>query len=240
MHQNYSFIANSSIMVILAGMAILFAMVQSVIFFKMAYKRAKELGFTKSDVIKVVKSSAIFSIVPSLPIILSYMILLPALGRFFPWLRLSVIGSAMYETMVADMAVTSYGYESLAKANFTPDVYGAIMWVATLGIMLSGMTVFILRRYDNKMKELTAKKDGMGSMMGPIMFLGMMATFSAPYLIQVTNIVTMSTIIVSAASMMVLEKISEKATWLKEFAFSLSMIAGMIAASIAANLMGGI
>ena len=39
---------------------------------------------------------------------------------------------------------------------------------------------------------------------------------------------------------MVLEKISEKATWLKEFAFSLSMIAGMIAASIAANLMGGI
>lgn len=240
MHPNYSFVANSNIMLILAAIAIGFAMVQSAIFFKISYKRAKELGFTKYDIMKIVKSSAIFSIVPSLPIILSYMILLPALGRFFPWLRLSVIGSAVYETMVADMAVTAYGYESLAKANFTPDVYGAIMWVATLGIMLSGMTVFILRRYDNKMKELTAKKDGMGSMMGPIMFLGMMATFSAPYLIQVTNLVTMSTIIVSAGSMVILEKLSEKANWLKEFAFSLSMIAGMVAASLAANLMGGI
>ncbi len=240
MSPNYSFISNSSIMFILAGIAIFFAMVQCVIFFKMAYKRAMELGFTKSDIVKVVKSSAIFSIVPSLPIILSYMILLPALGRFFPWLRLSVIGSAVYETMVADMAVKSYGYESLAKANFTPDIYGAIMWVATLGIMLSGMTVLILRKYDNKMKELTSKKDGMGAMIGPIMFLGMMATFSAPYLIDVTNVVTLSAVVISAASMLILEKVSEKVQWLKEFAFSLSMIFGMIAASTAANLIGGI
>ena len=239
MNPNYSFISNSSIMVVLISVAILFAMVQCGIFFRIAYKRARELGFTKSDVAKVVKSSAIFSIVPSLPIILSYMILLPALGRFFPWLRLSVIGSAIYETMVADMAVTAYGFESLTKANFTPDVYGAIMWVATLGIMLSGMTVFILRSYDKKMKQLTSKKDGMGSMIGPIMFLGLMATFSAPYLIQVTNIVTMSTIIVSALAMVALEKLSQKIEWLKEFAFSLSMIAGMIAASLAANLIGG-
>ena len=43
---------------------------------------------------KVVKSSALFSVVPSLPIIISYMILMPVLGKFFAWLRLSVIGSA--------------------------------------------------------------------------------------------------------------------------------------------------
>lgn len=240
MNPNYSFIANSNIMILLAGLAIAFALVQSAIFYNVSYKRALELGFSKEDVVKVVKSSAIFSIIPSLPIILSYMILLPALGRFFPWLRLSVIGSAVYETMVADMAVTAYGYEGLAKANFTPDVYGAIMWVATLGIMLSGMTVFLLRSYDNKMKEITAREGGMGSLIGPIMFLSMMATFSAPYLIQVGNLVTMSTIIVSALSMILLEKISEKVSWLKEFAFSLSMIAGMAAASLTAYITGGL
>lgn len=240
MSANYSFVSNSSIMFILIAIAISFALVQCGIFFRMAYKRALELGFTKEDVIKVVKSSAIFSVVPSLPIILSYMILLPALGRYFPWLRLSVIGSAVYETMVANMAVTAYGYESLAQANFTPDVYGAILWVATLGIMLSGMTVFLLKPYDKKMKELTTKEGGMGNLIGPIMFLGLMATFSAPYLIQVTNIVTMSTIIVSALAMFVLEKIADKTPWLKEFTFSLSMIAGMIAASMAASLLGGI
>ena len=29
--------------------------------------------------------------------------LVPLLGRYFPWLRLSVVGSATYETMVANV-----------------------------------------------------------------------------------------------------------------------------------------
>ena len=63
-------------------------LVQAVVFFRVAWKRALELGLTRQELMKVVKSSAVFSIVPSLPIIISYMILLPALGKFFPWLRL--------------------------------------------------------------------------------------------------------------------------------------------------------
>lgn len=123
-------------MAVLCGAAILFVLVQSALFFRMAQKRALELGITSSDIKKVVKSSAIFSVIPSLPIIISYMILLPALGKFFPWLRLSVIGSASYETMAANMAVTSYGFAGLGVSNFTPEVYGAIAWVVTLGLSL--------------------------------------------------------------------------------------------------------
>lgn len=240
MNPNYSFISNSNIMFILCSAAIVFAMVQCALFFKLAYKRAIELGFTSSDIKKVVKGSAIFSVIPSLPIIISYMILLPALGKFFPWLRLSVIGSATYETMVANMAVTSYGFEGLGTSDITPDAYGAIMWVVTFGIMLSGLTVLILRKYDNKMKQISTNKGSFGAMIGPIMFLGMMATFSAPYLIDVTNIVSMATMIVSAASFYFLEKLSKKMQFLKEFTFSLSMVLGMLSASIAANITGGI
>lgn len=239
MNSSYSFVSNSTIMAVLCGAAILFVLVQSALFFRMAQKRALELGITSSDIKKVVKSSAIFSVIPSLPIIISYMILLPALGKFFPWLRLSVIGSASYETMAANMAVTSYGFAGLGVSNFTPEVYGAIAWVVTLGMLLSSLSVLVLKKYDNKMKAISSDKNSFGAMVGSIMFMGMMATFSAPYLVDVSNPVSITTIVVSAGSMILLDKLSNKLEALKEFAFSISMVLGMVSACIITNVMGG-
>lgn len=232
MNTIYSFIANSPIMAALCGAAIIFVMIQSAMFFRLAQKRALEIGITKSEISKVIKSSAIFSIIPSLPIIISYMILLPVLGKFFPWLRLSVIGSAAYETMAANMAVTAYGFESLGSANFGPDVFGAIMWVVSFGMMFSSLAVVVLKKYDQKMETLGTGKGSKGALVGSIMFLGMMATLSAPYLINVTNPANVATLIFSAGSMILLDKLSVRFPALKEFAFSLSMISGMAAACI--------
>ncbi len=95
----------------------------------------------KEELKKVVVSSSIFSIVPSLPIFISYMLLVPALGKYFPWLRLSVIGSSSYETMSADMAAKAYGYSGISSANFTSDVFAAITWTVTFGILLSNLSV---------------------------------------------------------------------------------------------------
>ena len=104
MDKLYSNVANSPVMAIFCGLAILVVLVQAVVFFRVAWRQALEMGLSKADLMKVVKSSAVFSVVPSLPIIISYMILLPALGKIFPWLRLSVIGSATYETLAASIA----------------------------------------------------------------------------------------------------------------------------------------
>lgn len=236
MNKQYSFVANSNIMFLVCGLAILVVLVQAAIFFRMAWKEALRVGFTKSDLLKVVKSSSIFSIVPSLPIIISYMILLPALGKFFPWLRLSVIGSATYETMAANMAVTSYGFESLGSADFSPDVFGSIMWVVTLGVFLSSMSALILKKYDKKMQTITSNKKSFGALVPNIMFLGMMATLAAPYLVDVKNIVSMSTIVVSAVVMIAMDYLAKKWKPLKEFAFSLSMISGMAMACLVTSL----
>ena len=162
MDKLYSYVANSPVMFIFCALAILVVLVQAVIFFRTAWKRALEMGFTKGELMKVVKSSAIFSIVPSLPIIISYMILLPALGKFFPWLRLSVIGSATYETLAANMAVTSFGFDSLGSADFSPDVFGSLLWVVTLGVFLSSLSALLLRRFDTKMQSVTADTNSFG------------------------------------------------------------------------------
>lgn len=232
MNKLYSYVANSSIMVLFCGLAIIVVLIQAVIFFRIGWKRALVLGFTKEELKRVVKSSAIFSIVPSLPILISYVILLPALGKFFPWLRLSVIGSAAYETMVANMAVTSFGFDSLGNADFEPEIFGALLWVVTLGVFLSSMTVLVLKKYDSKMQSITSEGNSFGGAIPNIMFLGMMATLSAPYLTDVTNIPSILTIASSAAAMITMNKIGEKHKTVKEFAFSSSMIVGMTTACI--------
>lgn len=240
MGESYSFISNSGWMVVLCGIVICFVMVQSALFLKSAWKRSEEIGISISDRKKIVKSSALFSIVPSLPILISYVILMPALGRFFPWLRLSVIGSATYETMSANMAVTAAGYDSISSGDFGPDTYVMIMWAVTLGIMLSSLAVLILKRYDKKLESLNAGNKKLGTMITSVMFLGMMATFSAPYLVDYKNVVAVATMILSAGSMYLLERVAKKWKSLKEFSFAMSMIVGMTGACIVSNLMGGI
>ena len=232
MDKLYSHVANSPAMAIFCGLAILVVLVQAAVFFRVAWKQALEMGLSKADLMKVVKSSAVFSIVPSLPIIISYMILLPALGKFVPWLRLSVIGSATYETLAANMAVTSFGFDSLGSADFSPDVFGSLLWVVTLGVFLSSLSALLLRRFDSKMQSVTTNPNSFGKVIPNIMFLGMMATLSAPYLADVTNIPSMAAIVVSALVMIGLNAVGKRAPVLKEFAFSLSMIAGMAAACL--------
>lgn len=232
MSEGYSFISNSSAMLILCGLAIAAVLVQSAIFMRTAWKRALELGFTRGELKRVVKSSAIFSIIPSLPILISYVILLPALGKYFPWLRLSVIGSASYETMAANAAVASYGYEGLGNVEFAPEVYGAIMWVLTLGMLLSSLSVLILKKYDKKMKQISENKNSFGALVPSIMFLGMMASFSAPYLADIEDIAAIGAIAVSAGCMILLNRVSGNCRPLKEFAFPVSMVAGMAAACL--------
>lgn len=239
MDKLYSFVANSSVMAIFCGLAIVVVLIQAVVFFRTSWRRALEFGMTKSDLMKVVKSSAVFSIVPSLPIIISYMILLPSLGKFFPWLRLSVIGSATYETLAANMAVTSFGFESLGSADFSPDVFGSLLWVVTLGISLSSLSSLLLKKYDVKMQSVTTgSSNSFGKVIPNIMFLGMMATLSAPYLVDVTNFPSVAAIAVSACVMIGLGNLGKRVPALKEFAFSLSMIAGMAAACLVAAVVG--
>lgn len=240
MSEIYSFISNSVPMAVLCGIVIIFVMVQSALFFRAAWRRSEEIGISKADRKKIVKSSALFSIVLSLPIIISYVILMPALGRFFPWLRLSVIGSATYETMAANMAVTAAGYDSISGGDFPAETYVMIMWAVTLGIMLSSLAVLILKKYDKKMQTISAGNKALGTMITSVMFLGMMATFSAPYIVDYKNVVAILTILISAGTMFLLEYLSGKWKTLKEFSFAVSMIAGMAGACVISNVMGGI
>ena len=68
-----------------------------------------EIGLKQSQLKKGLKTGITISIMPTLPVLLVLFSLTPLLGIPLPWLRLSVIGSAYYETYAATTALSCLG-----------------------------------------------------------------------------------------------------------------------------------
>lgn len=229
----YLKVANGLPMAILCGITILIVLVQPAIMSIMAWKRGKELGLTTDDMKKTVKSSAVFSIIPSLPIIVSYLVLVPALGRFFPWLRLSVVGSAAYETMVANMAANAFGYETIFNTNLPIAVFLNILFIVSIGIIGGNIfNLIFLKAYDKKVKQIKSSNAALVPILTGAMFVALYGVFSAPTLTNTSNPVGIASFLAAGAAAVGINKAAQKHPKLKEFALSLSLIAGMIAACI--------
>ena len=78
-----------------------YIMAFSVVYLLKARKRALEMGITKKEINDIIKSSLIFSIVPSLSIVIGLVALAASLGTIWAWWRLSVIGSLSFATQIA-------------------------------------------------------------------------------------------------------------------------------------------
>ena len=226
-------LANSSTMAILCGITILIVLLQPVLFIFAAVKRAKELNMPKEELKEAATSSAVFSIIPSLPIIISYLILVPSLGRYFPWLRLSVVGSASYETMAANMAAEAFGLESISVPDIPVDVFVCIVFVVTVGILGGNIfNVFFLKTYDKKVESLKTKNAKLVPVITTAMFLGLYGTMSAPHITNFTNIPAGTAIAGAGIAALIFDRLARKVKRLKEFAFPLSMIVGMLASCV--------
>ncbi len=226
-------LANSSTMAILCGITILIVLLQPVLFIFAAVKRAKELNMPKEELKEAATSSAVFSIIPSLPIIISYLILVPSLGRYFPWLRLSVVGSASYETMAANMAAEAFGLESISVPDIPVDVFVCIVFVVTVGILGGNIfNVFFLKTYDKKVESLKTKNAKLVPVITTAMFLGLYGTMSAPHITNFTNIPAVTAIAGAGIAALIFDRLARKVKRLKEFAFPLSMIVGMLASCV--------
>ena len=92
-------IINSPLLLTLVIIGLLYIVGFSLVYLKKACKRCIELGITKEEIKKVIKSSCVFSIVPSLSIVVGLFVLISVLGTVWSWWRLSVIGSLSYETI---------------------------------------------------------------------------------------------------------------------------------------------
>ncbi len=224
----YLDVANGNLMYLLAAAVILFVLVQSVVFLIAAWKRGVDIGIDKRKMLEAVKSSAVFSIVPSLPIIISLIALSPILGMPFSWLRLSIVGSASYELIAAEIGAKSMGVGKLGSEGYTAQVFSNSMWVMSIGIIWGLlMCILFLKKYLSKISKVHTTDSKWAEIMVNALFFGMLSVFLGRPV--VAGGIQLLVLVSSAAIMLIITYLGKKLRqqWIHDFSLAISMIAGM-------------
>ena len=107
---------NSAPMYAICGGIIAFVAAVCIVFMVRAYRAGIAMGMDPVKLKRAITSSATFSVLPSVGILLGVIALSGSLGTPWPWLRLSVIGALHYETQVAQAAAEAVGIGGLSAA----------------------------------------------------------------------------------------------------------------------------
>lgn len=241
---------NSVPMYLICGVIILFVALICIIFLIRAYRAGKAIGMDVTKMKRTMISSATFSLLPSVGILLGVIALSGSLGTPWPWLRLSVIGALHYETQVAQAAAEQVGMTTLSAAEMTPSSFATIALLMSICIMWGMvLSVFLNKKYT---KKLTANKSteeaGFGDLAMTAMFIGLVSTYIGRYIGGFVSekglftfrgdfiplIVLAVSALVMAFFVFLIEK--KKKAWVDSFSIAGSMIAGMAAAVLAGLL----
>ncbi len=149
---DYLSAVNSMPFYLIVAAVLTFVVAMCVIFLVKSYKAGISIGMDPKDLKKVMTSSATFTLLPSISILLGVVALSGSLGVPLSWLRLSVIGSLQYELNVADIAAKAYGLLGLRVDQMSVEAFITIALVMTAGI-LGGLfcSIFFLKSYLNKL-----------------------------------------------------------------------------------------
>jgi len=218
----------------IAAIIIATVIIIAIVFLRKAMARAKEIGMPDSVVKKTVRVSAVFSIVPSIPIAIGLAAMVPLLGVALPWIRLSVIGSVQYELFAAQSAATVTG--AAGGGLLGPEAFNTAAWIMTLSI-ISGpvFCIFLLKKYENGLEKLKKKDEHWADVLVTAIFMGLIGTIGGQQIAK--GGIFLITLAVSAAIMIVCGLLVRKkdVKWLEGFALPISMIGSLAVAFVLAT-----
>ncbi len=232
---------NSAPIYLICGGIIAFVAVVCVIFMIRAYRAGAKMGMNKTLLKRAITSSATFSLLPSISILLGVIALSGSLGTPWPWLRLSVIGALHYETQVAQAAAEQVGMSTLSSAEMTPAGFATIALLMSVCIMWGMLlSVFFNKRYLKKIGGNTSGGGGFGDMAMTAMFIGLVSAYIGSYIggfVSGNGLFSFGgkwmplvVVAVSGAVMAGFVALGKKHEWVESFSIAVSMIAGMSAA----------
>ena len=223
-------IISSPLLLTLIIIGLLYIVGFSIVYLKKAYAHCLELGISKEDVMTVIKSSLVFSIVPSLSIVVGLFALISVLGTVWSWWRLSVIGSLSYESLISSSVASTLGFATNAEMldNATGRQFGVVMILMSIG-MLSGFA--ILLPFGKKMSMSVNKTEGTSNwkyVLSGVFMLCLFAVYIPVLLIgdTVQAAVMITGLIIAVVLGILARKPGLK--WLNDFIMAFSMIGGMI------------
>ena len=233
---------NAGVLYLLVAAVLTFITIMCVVFLVKSYRAGIKIGMDKEVLKKTIISSATFTLLPSISILLGVVALSGTLGVPFSWLRLSVIGSLQYELNVAAMAAESIGLSGLVLDELSVGAFVTIALVMSVGI-LGGLffTLFFLKKYLKKIqsqpKKESTEKPGFGAHATTAMFVGLCAAYIGSYIGKVipregSDVMPLLVAVVAAAAMAVFEYLIQKKgkAGLENFSLAASMLIAMVAA----------
>ncbi|HAE91608.1 MAG TPA: DUF5058 domain-containing protein, partial [Tissierella sp.] len=213
---DYLKVANSFPMWLAAGLAISLALFQAIIFAKKSYSTGKEIGLTEEQMKSAIKSSFITSLGPSFVILTGLLSLLVTVGGPMAWMRLSFIGSVMFEMMAAGFGTEAVGVK-MGIDPMTNIAFANAVWTMILGSL--GWIVFSTLTADKMEKVQTKFSKGDKGLLSIISITAMLGSFGS---LVSGHLMAMNKNTIAAlaggAIMLILSPISEKKNikWLKE------------------------
>lgn len=238
----YLGMANSLPLYLVVSAILLFIAAVCLIFIIRSYRAGLRIGMDRKVLNKAITSSAMFTILPSISILLGVIALSGSLGVPISWLRLSVIGNLQYEATVASIAAESMGL-ALDSSVLDMNALVTIMLVMTMGIIWGCvLSIFTLKAYS---KKISSKSPDVEKKSGPsfaswamvAMFIGLCATFLGSYVGRLCvygEAVPVLTAVSAAAVSAVFDYLVRKKgmTGLESFSLALSMLFAMACAVV--------
>jgi len=224
-------IANGGLLWALCSVLIGAVMVQTGVFMRKGWKEALSLGVPKEQLWRTVRASVSVSILPTIPVILILVIMLPIMGFPVPWLRLTIIGSAGYEMMAASLGVAAAG-QAFKPGAFTKEAFASALWVMTVGGSVATLVALcILKPITSAYDKFKATNTKAIALLGVCCLTGVLGAACAQYGTKSTKSAVVAVIsAICAFAMISIAKRVPRLKWLTDFNMALSMIVGMIAA----------
>ncbi|MBR0514901.1 MAG: DUF5058 family protein [Clostridia bacterium] len=175
---------------LVCGVIVAFIAAACVIFMIRAWRAGKALGMDPVRLRRAVTSSATFSILPSIGILLGVLALSGSLGTPWPWLRLSVIGALHYETTVASGAAEMVTGHKLSAETMTTEAFPTVALLMSLCIVVGMiLSVFFTKRYLKRLQaknpagqDLSKSSGGFGDRAMIAMFIGLVSAYLGSYI----------------------------------------------------------
>ena len=224
----------------------LYVLVQSVAALLKARKRAFELAFTKEQVRQTITSSMVFSLAPSVAILIGLVALTKVFGSMIAGMRLATLGAVTYELPAAINVINGVFGRQIGD-TLTPEMVITAVWVMTLGCLPPLVIIpFFFKRMSKGMKQLREKDQTWNQILMDSLFIGMISAFSGYILAPKTpegetpyiSILGIIVFVTSAVLIMVLGFLMKKYKWewLKNYALPVSMIVSMALAILYAGM----
>ena len=228
----FTFNPDSPLIYGLYGAVVVFVVAMSLYYIVRSVRRAKELKMDMGKIKKVISTSVTFSILPAIGIGIGVVTLIGAIGIALPAIRLSVIGSLQYESMMADGAASAIIDGTLSdfiNSNITYQDFVTIATVMTIPIAKTGGG------------GVPGSGINIGDMLFKVVFIGMILGYLAMSITSIAsgtgyldNYYNFIAIIIAAVCMYIFDLLIEKAgqKWLDSFSTPLSMLIAMAVVAV--------